>query len=244
MKAIAVLTFGVFLLAGSAALAQSQSEPPDAPTPQNAPAPKKQTQPTPPAKQSSPPTGQDPDDILNSPVTPPRSDDPKKKPAADEFPFPEDQENQANHGYSSSKDSQGDIGPPLGDTSPPGADLSKPPDDVTEVKPWNPHEADKDVEVGTFYFHRENYKAAEARFRDALHWQDNHAEATYRLGEVLEKEGKKAEAVQYYQAYLKILPSGPFAADSRKALVRLAAENEGDKKERPKKSTASTFPPS
>jgi len=109
------------------------------------------------------------------------------------------------------------------------------------MKPWNPHTADKDVEVGVFYFKRYNYRAAEARFRDALYWQDNHAEATYRLAVVLEKEGKTGEAQQYYQSYLKILPQGEFASDSKKALARLNATNEGQKKI-PKK--PATSPPS
>lgn len=163
-------------------------------------------------------------------MTPPRSDKP-----AEEFPFPEDREK---GNYSSSKDSQGDLNPPSNDH--PG-NVNIPPDDVTEVKPWNPHEADKDVEVGVFYFHRGNYRAAEARFRDALHWMENNAEANYRLASVLEKEGKGLQAHQYYEAYLKILPNGPFASDSKKALARLDAEDEGSKKPRKR---AATSPPS
>ena len=97
------------------------------------------------------------------------------------------------------------------------------------MKPWNPHTADKDVEVGLFYFKRSNYRAAEARFRDALYWQDNHAEATYRLAVVLEKEGKNVEAQQYYRSYLKILPGGEFAADSKKAIGRLSEKKTAQK---------------
>jgi Flp pilus assembly protein TadD len=93
------------------------------------------------------------------------------------------------------------------------------------MKPWNPHQADKDVEVGMFYFKQQNYPAAESRFREALHWQENHAEALCRLGMVLEKEGKTPEAKYYYQQYLKILPNGDLAKDARKGLARTGGED-------------------
>jgi tetratricopeptide (TPR) repeat protein len=124
---------------------------------------------------------------------------------------------------SSSNDRDVDITPPPGDSDHPGSSLVGPgtEDDVTEMKPWNPHQADKEVEVGMFYFKRRNFIAAERRFRTALYWQDNHAEACYRLGTALEKLKEPAEARDYYQRYLKILPHGEFAEDSRKAIARL-----------------------
>jgi len=232
MRRTFLLTSGLLLLSAVGAAAQSQ--------------PSKQQPSNPPSSSSN---GTSTDDILNAPMTPPRSDTPPEKPAADksnksstdEFPFPESEENPGS--YSSSKDSRGDISPPANDASHPGADVKVDPnDDVVEMKPWNPNEADKDVEVGTFYFRRGNYKAAEARFRDALKWMDNHAEANYRLATVLEKEGKHTEARQYYEAYLKILPKGEFAGDSRKALSRLNDANEDTRKNRSKKNA--TSPPS
>jgi len=183
-----------------------------------------QTQPA--KKPPTTPTGQNPDDILNAPMTPPRSDSPG---------------NEAPGSYSTSKD-RVDISPPEDDSKHPGGDIEiAPSDDVMETKPWDPHEADKDVEVGMFYFKRSNYRAAELRFRDALHWQDNHAEATYRLAAVLEKEGQLPEARQKYEIYLKILPKGEFAPDAKKALERLNSSNEGNKKPQKK---AVTSPPS
>ncbi len=174
----------------------------------------------------------DPDDLLNSPLTPPSSD----KPASEQFPFPESEEKGS---YSSSKDTKGDITPPRGDSLHPGADITNSPDDVQETRPWNPHEADKDVEVGTFYFKRGNYKGAEARFRDALKWQDNHAEATYRLGETLQKEGRLLEARMYYEQYLKILPKGEFAEASRREIEKMDAAEDKEEKKTPKKASTS-----
>jgi tetratricopeptide (TPR) repeat protein len=95
------------------------------------------------------------------------------------------------------------------------------PADVRELRPYNPHKADKDVEVGDFYFKRYNYRAAESRYAEALEYMPHHAVATYKLAEAQEKLGKIADARANYQQYLKILPKGEFAELARKALARL-----------------------
>lgn len=136
---------------------------------------------------------------------------------------------------SSSKDRDVDISPPPNDKDHPGSEMEviDEANGVSEMKPWNPHEADKDVEVGLYYFKQNNYKAAESRFREALYWQDNHAEANYRLGMALEKLKKPVEARYYYEAYLKILPNGPFAKETKKALDRLATTESSKKISKP-----------
>src|SRR5690348_16850605 len=54
---------------------------------------------------------------------------------------------------SSSKQTQIDISPPKGDAAKhPDSEL----EDVTEMHSWNPHKAQKDVEVGEFYLKRKN----------------------------------------------------------------------------------------
>ena len=119
---------------------------------------------------------------------------------------------------SSSKENQIDLSPPKDDAAKhPDSDIS----DVTEVHGWDPHKADKNVEVGDFYMKRQNYRAAEARYREALSYKPDDAVATYRLAEVLDAEGHDSEAVKEYEAYLKIPSSGKFAGDAKKALARL-----------------------
>jgi tetratricopeptide (TPR) repeat protein len=170
-----------------------------------------------------------------SPNSPPRSDAPVKetKPnsAAEQFPFPEPESPDSpphsaeprGPNDSSSRDNRTDISPPPGDAKEHegGVIAPEPAPGVVEMVPWDPHQADKDVEVGMYYFRQKNYFAAESRFREALHWQDNHAEAMYRLATVLEKEGKNAQAEQFYLGYLRILPNGEYAKDIRKALDRM-----------------------
>lgn len=123
-------------------------------------------------------------------------------------------------GESSSKDTQIDISPPPGDDKdhPHSAEDDG---DVTELRPWNPHKAAKDIEVGDFYFKRQNYVAAESRYREALEYKDNDATATFKLAECLEKLKRPYEAREEYESYLKILPYGPEAPLAKKAIERL-----------------------
>ena len=101
-----------------------------------------------------------------------------------------------------------------------------PDDSVTEMHPWDPHKALKNVEVGDYYFKQKNYRAALSRYCEALSYKPGDAVATFRIAESLDKEGDLAEARTYYQAYLKILPQGPFAMHAKKALERIRAQAE------------------
>lgn len=121
-------------------------------------------------------------------------------------------------GESSSKDTKVDLAPPAGEA---GLDLGGASADVRELKPWDPHKADKDVEVGDYYFKRKNYAAAIYRYRDALYWKSDDAVATLRLAQALEQVGQYAEARKNYESYLKILPHGEFAKQATDALGRL-----------------------
>ena len=129
-------------------------------------------------------------------------------------------------GESSSKDDPVDLTPPADDASahPHSSDMleDEGSGDTGELRPWDPHKAAKDVEVGDFYFKvKKNYVAAESRYREALYYKDNDAVATYRLAVCLEKMGRGDEALSEYESYLKILPYGPEAADAKKAIDRL-----------------------
>jgi tetratricopeptide (TPR) repeat protein len=119
--------------------------------------------------------------------------------------------------YSSSKDTKVDLTPPPRDPNRPIGG----PDDVQEFHPYDPHRAEKNIEVGDYYLKRGNYKAAIDRYREALLFKPNDAVATFQLGVALEKSGALDEALQNYESYLKILPRGPSAAAARQALERL-----------------------
>ena len=132
-------------------------------------------------------------------------------------------------GQSSSKDTQIDLSAPPDDAKahPRSADILMDAEtapgnaDVSEFRPYDPHKAAKDVEVGDFYFKKKNYIAAEDRYREALYYKDNDAVATFRLGICLEKMNRPDEARVQFENYLKILPHGPEAGESQKAIDRL-----------------------
>ena len=143
-------------------------------------------------------------------------------------------------GESSSKDTQVDLSPPENDArahpqsseamadAEAGASAGS---NVGEFHLWDPHKAAKSVEVGDFYFKRKNYRAAEDRYREALHFKDNDAIATFRLAVCLEKLQRPDDARAEYESYLRILPHGPQAEEAQKAIERLKSAAAKSEKE-------------
>jgi tetratricopeptide (TPR) repeat protein len=128
------------------------------------------------------------------------------------------------NGDSSSKNTKIDLSPPKGDDiQHADSDVEEDTSGVMETKPWNPHKAAKDIEVGDFYARRKNYGAAISRYREALEYKPRDADATFRLAQALEATKQNDEALQRYEEYLKILPKGEFAVESQKAIDRLKA---------------------
>ena len=150
---------------------------------------------------------------------------PDKAPGQNQAPPRYDRDKEA--GESSSQDTKIDLSPPKDDAkdhpfSDAGdSDAGDGSEYSQELHPWDPHKAAKDVEVGDFYFKRKNYRAAIARYQDALLWKDNDAEANFRLGQAFEKTNNPTEAVAHYQTYLKILPHGPSAGEAQKQMEKL-----------------------
>ena len=165
--------------------------------------------------------------------------EPKSGPLPPKNPPPPRSEPVQDPNESSSRDTRIDIRDSSGQMPP---DMNEGEDsadsDVQEMKPYDPHRAEKNVEVGDYLMRRKNYRAAESRYREALEYKPNDAIATFRLAVALEKMGEQDEARQRYQEYLKILPHGKLAADAKKALERLKA-----KKEAPKQTSRATSPP-
>lgn len=129
--------------------------------------------------------------------------------------------------YSSSRDTLAIMSGVEGKEAPAGES------EVTELKHYDPHQAEKDIEVGEFYLKRKNYKAAIYRFRSALENKPNYALAIFRLAQALEPMGEVEEARGLYERYLQILPNGELAAEAHKALERL----------QPRPEKAATSPP-
>ena len=125
-----------------------------------------------------------------------------------------------NANESSSEQTRIDLSPPKADerAHPDGGHAA---DAALGRHEWTPLRAMKDVEVGTFYYNIQNYKAAISRFREALEFKPRDAVATFKLAQALEKSKDFDGARTEYEAYLAILKDGPSAGAARKALARL-----------------------
>jgi tetratricopeptide (TPR) repeat protein len=97
---------------------------------------------------------------------------------------------------------------------------------------FNPYLAEKNLEVGEFYLKKKKYDAAIERFQESIKYKSNFARPHRLLGLCYEKKGDLEDAVEYYEKYLKILPSADDAEDVRKRIAKLKREIEKKKKRR------------
>lgn len=82
----------------------------------------------------------------------------------------------------------------------------------------NPLQADKELNIGKFYFRRGSYKAAARRFEEAAKWNPGLAEAWLRLGEAQTKLKDPKAARTAWEKYLELAPDGKEASAVRKRL--------------------------
>jgi tetratricopeptide (TPR) repeat protein len=92
--------------------------------------------------------------------------------------------------------------------------------DVSQTSEAN-REFTKNFEIGDVYFKSKNYRGAESRFREALEYRPDDPEATYKLAVSVDKLGRRDEAHELYEDYLKLSPRGPDADRVRNALVKM-----------------------
>jgi tetratricopeptide (TPR) repeat protein len=225
----AILFFAaLFLLLAPHTFAQNSQDDQPHITPRNSPTPT----PTPTPK---PATNQPPAQKKDQYDRPPFPGDVQQKPGANESspkpsddkyerpPFPGDAPGTnptggSVSGESSSKDTQIDTDiRPDKDKEEPAA----PAEDETVLRPWDPHKAAKDVEVGQYYLKLKNYRAALERFNHALTYKPNDAEAIFGLAITQEKLDLLSLAAQNYRKYLEILPNGPKSKDAEEGLKRV-----------------------
>ena len=131
-----------------------------------------------------------------------------------------DQPGSENPNESSSRDTQIDLSPPANDYSHEGADIS----DVTEFHKYDPHRADKDLEVGDYYQKQGNYRGALMRYEDALEYMPNNPAATFRMADIYDKLKQPQMAARYLVLYRRIAPNGEFADEAKKLQQKLRPE--------------------
>ena len=118
---------------------------------------------------------------------------------------------------SSSHDTQVDLSPPSNDYSHEGADIS----DVNEFHKYDPHRADKDLEVGAYYEKQGNYRGALMRYQDALEYMPNNPPATFHLAQIYDKLKQPQMAARYLVLYRRLAPKGEFEDEAKKLQDKL-----------------------
>ncbi len=217
----------LLLFAGSATAQESPDNQPHiqpraTPTPTPTPTPTA----TPAASQQQKPADKDKYERPPFPgdTSPTRPNDPSPKPQ-DKYerpPFPGDSPGTnptggSATGESSSRDTQIDLENHSTKAEPAPAE-----EDESVLKPWDPHKAAKDVEVGQWYLKLKNYRAALERFNSALTYKPDDAEAIYGLAVTQEKLDLLSLSDSNYRKYLGLLPNGPRSKEAEEALKRIA----------------------
>src|SRR5512140_963422 len=78
---------------------------------------------------------------------------------------------------------------------------------VTKEYSFNPLQAQKELQVGNYYFKSGNYRAALGRFREASKWNENYAEAYLRMSEAYDKLKDPAAARKALGKYIELEPN-------------------------------------
>ena len=86
---------------------------------------------------------------------------------------------------------------------------------------FNPVQATKELKVGNYYFKKGSYAAAATRYLEATRWDDNFADAFWRLAMTHERLKNPREAIAAYRRYLTLDPTGKKAREARRRLERL-----------------------
>ena len=82
-------------------------------------------------------------------------------------------------------------------------------------------EAAHDVEVGDYYFGRQQYNGALQRYNDAADEKPEDPAIHVRLGRALEKLGQLQDAIQEYQSAQKLAGQQKWSDEAKSALTRL-----------------------
>jgi tetratricopeptide (TPR) repeat protein len=86
---------------------------------------------------------------------------------------------------------------------------------------FNPLQAEKDLQVGNYYFKLGKYRSAAFRFREATKWNEGNSEAWLRLGVAEEKLKDPKAAKEAYTKYLELASDAKNASEIRKKLEKL-----------------------
>lgn len=114
------------------------------------------------------------------------------------------------------------IGVTLAQQQPQPPDPVEPPEEDETLQPkeyvFNPLQAQKEFNIGNFYFKKGSFKAASLRYDEATKWNPGYADAWYRLAEAREKMKDAEGAKQAYKKFLDVAPGDKRANEAKKKI--------------------------
>lgn len=117
--------------------------------------------------------------------------------------------------------------PPQQPSAPPPVVEVEPPEEDEASKPkeyaFNPLQAEKELNIGNFYWKKKSYRAAALRYEEATKWNPGYAEAWLKLGEAHEKLKQSAEARAAYEQFLTLAVEDKRAGEVKKRVAKLPA---------------------
>lgn len=116
---------------------------------------------------------------------------------------------------------QGQQGQPPAESSSKKKDQTKTPAADEDPHKYDAYNAEKDIEVGTFYLHKGDLDAAIPRFEEAASLRPTYGKPRLLLAEVYEKKKDTDSALRYYKEYLKVYPNAPDAKKIHKKIEKL-----------------------
>jgi Tfp pilus assembly protein PilF len=87
---------------------------------------------------------------------------------------------------------------------------------------YNPLQAQKDVDVATFYMRKGDPDASIPRLEEAIRLRPNYAKPRLMLAEIYEKKDDRENALKYYREYLQVYPHAPDAKKIEKKISNLS----------------------
>ncbi|MGC2333836.1 MAG: tetratricopeptide repeat protein [Candidatus Acidiferrales bacterium] len=118
--------------------------------------------------------------------------------------------------------------PPASPPSSPSSSSAKPspsqPAPQKEIATFDPPNAEKDVEVASYYMRKGDMNAAIPRLQEAVQLKPKYAKARLMLAEAYEKAHDKDSAMKTYQEYLKAFPNASDAKKIEKKIEKLSSE--------------------
>jgi tetratricopeptide (TPR) repeat protein len=107
-------------------------------------------------------------------------------------------------------------------TPPPAAQPGDPPEEDAAFAPktyvLNPLESDRNLRVGDFYWHKNDFRAALNRYREATRYNPSSPEAFFKVGEAEQKLKHKDEAKLAFQKVIDLAPDSKLAGEAKKKI--------------------------